>query len=129
MRAVPLANRSVLPGTDNDLMSNADGAETNAILRQMRYLAVEERIRVTQHAQREMVEEDIAFDEILEAISSGGILENYPEHRRGACCLLCGRTLKGRPRHIVCTTAQALLVIITVYEPKPPKWVTPSRRR
>lgn len=88
-----------------------------------------ENIRITQHAQQEMVEEDIGLDEVLEAISTGEILENYPEHRRGACCLLNGLTQKGRPLHIVCTTAQPVLIIITVYEPKPPKWITTTQRR
>lgn len=76
-----------------------------------------------------MAEEDIILDEVLEAIASGDILENYPEHRRGACCLLNGLTKKGRPLHIVCTTTMPVLIIITVYEPKPPKWVTPAQRR
>ena len=76
-----------------------------------------------------MVEEDITFDEVLEAIAAGQILENYPEHRRGACCLLSGLTQNGRYLHVVCTTAQLVLIIITVYEPKPPKWITPTQRR
>ena len=54
--------------------------------------------------------------------------ENYATHRRGACCLVGGTTRAGRPLHIVCTTAQPVLVIITVYEPKPPKWITPIQR-
>ena len=87
-----------------------------------------EALRVTQHAQEEMTEEDIVLEDTLEAIRSGTILENYPEHRRGACCLVCGYTRQGRSLHVVCTTAQPLLILITVYEPKPPKWVTPTRR-
>jgi hypothetical protein len=39
-----------------------------------------------------MAEEDIALDHVLEAMETGRILENYPEHRRGACCLLYGST-------------------------------------
>ena len=65
----------------------------------------------------------------LESIRSGQILENYPEHRRGPCCLLLGYTGDQRPLHVVSTTAQPVLVLITVYEPKPPKWVTPTQRR
>ncbi len=49
--------------------------------------------------------------------------------RRGACSLVSGLSQEGRPLHIVCTTAQPLLILITVYEPKPPKWVTPRKRR
>lgn len=86
-------------------------------------------LRVTQHAQIEMDAEEITLDEVLMAITRGQILEDYPDHRRGQCCLLYGRTPKGRHLHIVCTTAQPMLIIITVYEPIPPKWVSPTQRR
>jgi hypothetical protein len=110
-------------------MGEIDITDVEAVLRRIRAQAAAENIRITQHAQREMVEEDITFDEVLEAIATGQILENYPEHRRGACCLLNGFTQGGRPLHIVCTTTRPVLIIITVYEPKPPKWITPTERR
>ena len=99
------------------------------VLERMRAQAGAEDMRITQHAQQEMTEENITLDEVLEAITVGQILENYPEHRRGACCLLNGFTSSDRPLHIVCTTARPKLIIITVYEPKPPKWITPTQRR
>lgn len=104
-------------------------ANLKAVLEQIHAQADTENIRITQHAQQEMAEEDITFDEVLEAIATGQILENYPKHRRGACCLLNGVTKKGRPLHIVCTTVRPVLIIITVYESKPPKWTTPTQRR
>lgn len=97
-------------------------------LEQLRRQAATENVRITQHAQQEMVEEEITFDELLEAIVGGEVLENYPEHRRGACCLVNGATNEGRPLHIVCTTALPVLIIITSYEPKAPQWVTPVER-
>jgi hypothetical protein len=75
-----------------------------------------------------MVEEDIKLNEVLEAISSGEILENYPEHKRGPCCLVNGIANNDENIHIVCTTSLPLLVIITVYKPKYPKWITPTER-
>jgi len=99
------------------------------VLEQIRAQADIENTRITQHAQQEMTEENITLDEVLEAIDTGQVLENYPEHRRGACCLINGVTKKDRPLHIVCTTAQPVLIIITVYEPKQPKWITPTLRR
>ena len=66
--------------------------DLEAALERIRAQADMENLRITQHAQQEMVEESIAFDEVLEAIATGQILENYPEHRRGACCLLNGLT-------------------------------------
>jgi len=87
-----------------------------------------ESVRVTRHAHEEMVAEEITLHGVFEAIGRGEILENYPEHRRGPCCLVSGCTDQGRPLHVVCTTAQSLLIVITVYEPQPPRWITPTRR-
>jgi hypothetical protein len=101
----------------------------DVILRKIRAQAIGGAIRVTQHAQIEMDDEQITLDEVLSAIAHGQILEDYPEHKRGPCCLLYGRTFAGRHLHIVCSTAQPLLIIITVYEPILPSWVGPTQRR
>lgn len=111
------------------MTSEVDVTDLEVVLKRIRAQADVENIRVTQHAQQEMAEEGIMLDEVLEAIATGQILENYPEHRRGARCLLNGLTQNGRPLHIVCTTARPILIIITVYGPKPPKWITPIQRR
>jgi YgiT-type zinc finger domain-containing protein len=87
-----------------------------------------ENVYVTQHAQRAMDEEEISLDEVLEAITTAVVLEDYPNHRRGACCLLYGLTTANRALHVVCTTGRLSLIIITVYEPRPPKWQTPTER-
>ncbi len=82
-------------------MNELDVTDFKSVLERIRAQVDIENIRVTQHAQQEMVEEDITLDEVIEAIGKGQILENYPKHRRGACCLLNGLTQKGRPLHIV----------------------------
>jgi hypothetical protein len=107
-----------------------DPADVEAVLRRIRGQARREDLRVTQHAQQEMAEEEILLDDVLEALRSpsGQVLENYPEHRRGPCCLVGGYTRAERPLHVVCTTSREPLILITVYEPKPPKWPTPTRR-
>ena len=97
-------------------------------LESLRALARSESVRVTVHAHQEMVEEGITMDDVLEAVANGDVIEDYPTHRRGACCLVGGTSRAGRPLHIVCTTAQPVLVIITAYEPKPPRWITPVQR-
>ena len=79
-------------------------------------------VRITQHAHQEMAADDLLWQDVQEAILSGALIEDYPEHRRGACCLLGGITVNGRQVHVVCTTEQPVVVIITVYEPLPPKW-------
>ena len=110
-------------------MGQADASEQLKLaLEQIKSQAASERIRITQHAAQEMTEEGVTLNEVLQAVQTAEILEHYPEHKRGACCLLNGRTQQGRWLHLVCTTAQTVVVVITVYEPKPPKWVTPTQR-
>ncbi len=109
-------------------MREQNSAELERELARIRSQAATGRFRLTQHAQQDMVEEEINLDEVLQAIGCAEILEYYPEHRRGACSLLSGATDDRRPLHVVCTVAQALLVLITVYEPRPPKWATARER-
>ena len=110
-------------------MDDIDPTDAATVLQRIREQARTDNLRITQHAHQEMAEEEITLDRLLAAIASSRLLENYPHHRRGACCLLSGLTHGGRPLHIVCTTAQSRLIVITVYEPKPPKWITPTQRR
>src|ERR1039457_2689786 len=85
-------------------------------------------IRFTLHAHQEMVAENFSLDDVLAGLSQSELLENYPGHKRGACALFNGTTLDGRPVHIVCTTDHPVLIVLTVYEPKLPKWLTPTQR-
>ena len=111
-------------------MIDGQSSDKGKILKRIRQQAAGGEVRVTQHAHIEMIENEVSYDDVVTAIASekAEILENYSEHRRGACCLLGGSTNTGRALHVVCTTAQTQLIIITVYEPKPPKWVTPRKR-
>jgi hypothetical protein len=82
----------------------------------------------THHARVEMAEETYSTDDVLAGIATAQMWEYYPGHRRGACCLLSG-IVRERPIHIVCTTETDEILIVTVYEPLPPKWATPTQRR
>lgn len=90
--------------------------------------ASEDKIRVTVHGHQEMIADNISYESVKEVLQRGAIIENYPEHQRGACCLVCGQDLFDRVVHVVCTASLEVIIIITVYEPKPPKWVTPFQR-
>lgn len=83
---------------------------------------------MTLHAHQEMVQEGISVNELQTSLETSVLLEDYPDHKRGPCCLVCVQASTGRFVHVVCTTGLAELVIITTYEPKPPKWETPFKR-
>ncbi len=109
-------------------MSGIDPTDESTVLDHICLQAANRRYRLSLHARREMQHEDITLAELFEATVAGQIVENYPHHGRGACCLLYGATEAGRDLHIVCTTTAPELIIITVYVPLPPKWITPVRR-
>jgi len=67
-------------------MNAIDVTDLEAVLERVHAQARFENVRITEHAHQEMVEESITLDEILKAVDTGHILENYPKHRRGACC-------------------------------------------
>lgn len=91
--------------------------------------ALRDELRLTVHAHQKLVAEDVSLEELRHALCACRRLEDYPLHQRGPCCLVCGQDPAGRFLHIVCTTSLEVAIIITVYEPKPPKWPTPFERR
>ena len=105
-----------------------DVRDDRLLLARLRQQALRDQIRVTAHAHQEMVDEAISLDEVYDVLLEATVVENYPDHQRGACCLVCGRTSRGRYIHVVCTTSREIAIIITVYEPMLPKWATPFER-
>jgi len=80
------------------------------------------------HAEKERYAEDITISDLEAAISNGEILEEYLDDPRGHSCLILGYS-QNRPIHLVCGyTSIKWLRIITVYIPKPPKWIDERTR-
>ena len=76
------------------------------------------------HALRQMnrPERMIRASEIQEVIELGEIIEDYPEDTRGYSCLMLGRGESQRPIHVVCTSKEEYLAIITAYLPDELEW-------
>ena len=85
-------------------------------------------IKISLHAAEEAIAEEISRTDILQVLVSPIILDNYPTWWLGPCCLLYGQTSTGRDLHIVSSYSNLPITIVTVYEPKPPKWITPTQR-
>ena len=110
-------------------MPDVDIKDYDSVMSILREQCSRNAVRVTVHANQEMIEENISYDSMIEVLSKGMVIENYPDHQRGPCCLVCGQDSAGRFLHVCCTTSLEVVIIITVYEPLPPKWVTPYKRR
>jgi hypothetical protein len=84
--------------------------------------------RLSLHAQTELVEDGFTVSDLEAGLLGGEVIEDYPDAVRGPCCLLNGVALDGRPIHIVVSYSGEIFVVITVYEPTPPKWNHPTER-
>lgn len=89
-------------------------------------------IDFTVHALFEAAEDLIFVDEIETALGSGKIIENDDDRRR---CLVCASLALGGLVHIVLDYSDWLLdpicnlVVVTVYQPNPDKWIDGRIRR
>ena len=87
-----------------------------------------EEYEISFHAEKERYAEDITISDLETVISNGEILEKYHDDPRGKSCLILGYS-QNRPIHIVCGyTSINWIRIITVYIPKPPKWIDERTR-
>ena len=75
------------------------------------------------HALSRMFERKISETDILQVLTTGKIIEDYPTDQPYPSCLRLG-FVKNRPLHIVTAEAtdEETTVIITVYEPDLARW-------
>lgn len=85
------------------------------------------RFRLSLHAELEAEADDLDIAQIVEAILNGGILEQYDDTGRGHSCLIVGFADE-IPIHTVCGMRDDNVIIVTVYEPGPPKFLDPWTR-
>ncbi len=79
------------------------------------------------HAEIERKADELTFHQIEKALLNSEILEDYPDTGRGESCLVLGFS-DDIPIHAVCGWRGLKLSLITVYVPKPPKFIDPWTR-
>ncbi len=81
----------------------------------------------THHAEIERKVDKLTFVQVEIAILNGKIVEQYDDTGRGESCLVMGFA-EDIPIHIVCGWRGEKISIITVYIPRPPKFIDPYTR-
>ncbi|MDI6770382.1 MAG: DUF4258 domain-containing protein [Anaerolineales bacterium] len=81
----------------------------------------------THHAEIERRAAELTFAQVEEALLNGEMLEQYPDTGRGESCLVVGFA-KEVPIHAVCGWRGEKVALVTVYIPRPPKFVDPWTR-
>lgn len=93
---------------------------------------IKEKIRSNQymysyHAEIERKADSLTFAQIETALLNSHILEQYADTGRGESCLVIGFA-EDIPIHAVCDWRGEKIVLITVYIPRPPKFIDPWTR-
>jgi hypothetical protein len=93
----------------------------------------QEKVRFTNHARKEMEDEpsgEIIVADIIAAISELEVLAEYPSDKPYPSALILGFNLFQRPIHFVVAFEAATdsLIVVTVYQPDPAKWINFRKR-
>lgn len=70
------------------------------LMLEIRRKFVEEQFEFSKHAVDQSILRQIRVQEIRETITSGQVIEDYPEDKYGPSCLICGSTQAQRPIHV-----------------------------
>jgi hypothetical protein len=82
-------------------------------------------VRITDHADEEMVADQLTLDEVFASVLAGEIIEEYPTDHPLPSCLVYGRPRESEHVHSVWAYNEATerAVLVTVYRPSPERWI------
>nr|WP_320161364.1 DUF4258 domain-containing protein [uncultured Methanoregula sp.] len=85
-------------------------------------------ILISHHARVRMFERNVSTDDLITVISSGEIIEEYPEDEPCPSVLIMG-LIDAVAYHTVIAVCTDHIRVITVYIPEEDKWIEYRRRR
>ena len=88
-----------------------------------------ESIVITQHSRKRMSERGIVLADVMSAIKSGEIIEQYPDDFPFPSCLILGNTNDSRPIHAVVSANEDMIYLITAYFPDAESWEADMKTR
>jgi len=100
------------------------------LIDEIRVKFAREEFEFSKHATDQSLLREISVHEIREAVSTGEIIEDYPDDKYGPSCLILGFSLTKRPLHVQCSyPSRPIVKVITVYEPEAAEWIDYRVRR
>lgn len=88
-----------------------------------------ENIVVSLHGQLRLNERNITVDDVMQAIDTGEIIEQYPDDFPFPSCLILGLSVNGTYIHIVVSMNDGKIYLITAYIPNSEKWESDFKTR
>jgi hypothetical protein len=102
-----------------------------AITEEIRAKIERRQYEFSKHAVDQSILREISVAEVEAAIAyQSEVIEDYPEDKCGASCLILCYTQSGRSLHVQCSyPSRPLVKIVTLYQPDPDLWVDFRVRR
>lgn len=91
-------------------------------IEQLKTLNSRENIAVSEHARIRLLERGINIDDIVNSISTGEIIKQYPDDKPLPSCLLLGVSVMSRYIHAVVSCDTNFIYLITAYFPDRQIW-------
>jgi hypothetical protein len=85
-------------------------------------LCGQQSLRWTKHILERLFLRNISTNDVIAALTSGEVIEQYPNDYPYPSCLVLGLTPAGKVLHIVCGSTGVELWLITAYFPNPSEW-------
>jgi Domain of unknown function (DUF4258) len=89
-------------------------------------------VRISEHGYDEMIQDGILARDVVESVSEGLVVEDYPSYPKGPCVLVLQRDQRGERIHVVWGIPRGRsspAVVVTAYRPDPERWSSDFRRR
>ena len=86
-------------------------------------------VRWTRHILERIFQRGILLEDVINALSNGEIIEQYPTDYPFPSCLVMGKTRSGKSLHVVCGSSGTELWLITAYFPNPVEWTEDFKHR
>lgn len=86
-------------------------------------------ISVTEHARIRLIERGILIDDVTSCIRTGEIIRQYEDDKPFPSCLILGTSTHNTPIHIVASTDNENIYLITAYYPDDMKWESDFKTR
>lgn len=98
-------------------------------IKRVQELCNKKALRWTNHMFVRLIQRNISMQDVMNAIMSGEIIEDYPDDYPYPSCLIIGYTVGDKIIHVVCGIGENEVWLITAYYPDMARWSSDFKTR